>query len=119
MTGTNPFHFPTRRGMTALALAAIVLSSCSRQPESEISAAAPQVLIDARTREVFTAAPGAATGSNGRKLSPAMYCLQCAAWHPVPPLEVLQRSSQAGKCPKHQVPLLADGALPPTATRLP
>lgn len=45
-------------------------------------------------------------------LMPAMHCPQCAAWHPVPPPEQLNRAAASARCPRCKSPLQIDGPLP-------
>ncbi len=46
------------------------------------------------------------------QLQPALYCASCQKWYPAPPLEQLNRTPGAGKCPKDSGPLTVDGPLP-------
>lgn len=48
-------------------------------------------------------------------LVPGLYCEKCAAWKAVGSMERLQTGGAMRKCPRHKIPLKADGPLPEPA----
>src|SRR5690606_15223202 len=99
------------------------LSSCERGSDVPSEASAVTVLLDARSSALFTSSEAggepAVHPRTGRKtLMPALYCPRCQKWHPVPPVEQLQRSPRARQCPKTGVALVANGPVPESAREL-
>lgn len=82
-----------------------------------IRAPAGVVFVDLETKQPVVAprtsdvpAPHPETGR--RTLMPGLYCERCKAWHAAPPLEELQRNSEARTCSVCGGPQAADGPVP-------
>ena len=102
-----------------IVLASAVLAAwcgCGQDGSDSVESA-PVVYVDRETQqpvvlEGVVDAPAVNPATGRRTLTPGLYCPQCQAWHPTPPLDVLQRNPAARRCPKCQSPLTADGPLP-------
>lgn len=80
-------------------------------------AAPPAVYFDTASKQtvVFPASgqyPAIHPETGQPTLMPAMHCPQCAAWHPAPPPEQLNRAAASARCPRCKSPLRVDGPLP-------
>lgn len=100
--------------------------SCSSQGPTPAAtdAAAPRVFVDRKSKTVFIGEHDLTTvpvhpKTGKATLSAALYCPQCRDWHPVPPLEVMQRQPHTRLCPKTKSELQATGPLPGNAVPLP
>lgn len=98
-------------------------NGCSKAVPPTPAAEAKFVVIDAKSGALFRveqlpAAPLVHPQTGQPTLMPALYCPKCRAWHEVPPLDVLQRNPQAGRCVKTRAPLETTGPLPASATVL-
>jgi hypothetical protein len=92
-------------------------AGCQSKPAAETTPPAQSVYVDTRTGQVVRAEHSAALpavnpGTGKRTLMPGLYCAECRKWYPAPPLEVRQRTPNAGQCPRHGTALTADGPLP-------
>lgn len=90
-----------------------ILGGCGRV-EDNSSQRVTSVYVDRETLQAMELArteeaPAVNPQTGRRTLMPGLYCPQCKAWRPSPPLEVLQRDPQAHRCPKCQSPLTTDG----------
>jgi hypothetical protein len=91
-------------------------SSCSEAaPEARVPA--EMVFFDVETKQpvvqqVSAEAPAVNAATGRRTLLPGLYCPQCRAWRPAPPLEVAQRTPAALRCPQCQGVMTADGPVP-------
>jgi hypothetical protein len=100
-----------------MVMSSALMTACSCGGGDEAVKSAPVVYVDRETRRpvvlsgtVETPAVNPETGR--RTLMPGLYCPQCQAWHPTPPLEVLQRDPAARRCARCQSPLTANGPPP-------
>ena len=76
--------------------------------------------IDSKTQATVVApastdTPAVHPVTGERTLMPALYCEKCERWHPAPPLETLQRSPGARKCPNCGTDMTAVGPGLPAA----
>ncbi len=93
------------------------LCGCAEETASQSAAAQQVVYFDVKSKTAIAAprssdVPAVNPKTGKRTLMPALYCAKCQRWHAAPPLEIRQRNPAAGKCPKCQQPLIADGPLP-------
>ena len=106
-----------RRMIPLLLAAAGAAAGCQSKPAAETTPPAHSVYVDTRTGQVVRAEhsvtlPAVNPGTGQRTLMPGLYCAECRKWYPAPPLEVRQRTPNAGQCPRHGTALTADGPLP-------
>jgi hypothetical protein len=108
-------------GLRIVALVAVLATfgGCGRHG-TDSARSAPIVYVDRETQQpvVLTGAvdaPAVNPQTGRRTLMPGLYCPQCQAWHPTPPLEVLQRDPAARRCPECRSPLTSDGPSPLTS----
>ncbi len=62
--------------------------------------------------EIADSFPATNPETDKRTLMPAMYCPKCSKWHPVPPLDQINRTPRATQCPKTGTQLTPDGPWP-------
>lgn len=98
-------------------LLAFFTTGCSDAPTVESNATTRMVYVDIETKRAVVGdarddvpAVNAATGR--RTLMPGLYCPQCRAWRPTPPLDVAQRTPAALRCPQCGTQMTADGPWP-------
>ncbi|NLS91766.1 MAG: hypothetical protein GXX96_06245 [Planctomycetaceae bacterium] len=101
-----------------LAAVPAVFAGCGKsESPSPTGREGKMVCVDTATKEAIVMpvadtfpAPNPRTGK--RTMMPAMYCLKCARWHPVPPPDQINRTPKATTCPKTGTPLTLDGPWP-------
>ncbi len=99
-----------------LVLGVLLAPACSETvPEAQVPA--EMVFFDVETKQpvvqqMSADAPAVNAATGRRTLMPGLYCPQCRAWRPAPPLEVAQRTPAALRCPQCQGAMTADGPVP-------
>ena len=93
------------------------LVGCSKETRTQAHQSGVQVAFDQQSQHAFTVdvrvvLPVTNPANPRSQLKPALYCRSCEKWYPAPPLEVINRTSGAGKCPKTGELLSGDGPLP-------
>lgn len=82
----------------------VLIAGCSQQPV--VAEVQDRVYFDLATQQPITLPVQAASlpaehPQTGKKtLVSALYCPQCDRWYPSPPMEVVQRTGAASRCPK-------------------
>ena len=106
-----------RNCLTLAFLSVSVLLGCSNDRSEQATEATVQVAFDSMSKESFVV-PGSLVlphpnPTNPKsQLKPALYCRDCGRWYPAPPLEVVNRTQGAGKCPRCKKQLTAEGQIP-------
>ncbi len=110
-------HWPSQCHTVALITVGLLNGGCSETPQT-ITHPDQMVYVDTATQTPLTLpiqatipAPHPKTGK--KTLVPGLYCPQCSAWYPAPPVEVWQRSGSPFKCPKGGHPMSPHGPRPP------
>lgn len=92
------------------------MTGCGREPVAVVDTSR-RVYVDIATQTALmlpiqdkTPAKHPQTGKN--TLVPGLYCPQCGRWYPAPPLEVIQRSGTASRCPQGGHPMSPHGPEP-------
>jgi len=119
------FRLKQRASFVQLAIGLLLLSvvlGCGKSGK-ETATGESIVLTDPKAGTFFTAPSGTPTPAihpeTGKPtLVRAMYCSKCQTWHPVPPLEVLQRNAKARSCRKTGTPLQLTGPIPADARQI-
>ncbi|MBI2478897.1 MAG: hypothetical protein HYV60_09765 [Planctomycetia bacterium] len=100
-----------------LVVAVSSLAGCGGSDEIPTVEVRRAVYVDTKTLKAMvcdvtneTPAVNPATGQ--RTLMPALYCPKCLRWHPLPPLDQINRTPNATKCSKTGATLTADGPWP-------
>ena len=106
------------RGLLSLALIASswLLIGCAESPDPQASAD-QMVYCDTQAREAVvyetaTDFPAKHPVTNQPTLMPALYCVQCQSWRPVPPADQINRSPGAANCVTCQTALSTEGPWP-------
>jgi len=93
------------------------LVGCGSSTDVATDEVGETVYVDTETMQamvgptvVETPAVNPKTGK--RTLMPALYCPTCRRWHPVPPVDQINRVPDATKCGKTGATLTADGPWP-------
>lgn len=99
-----------------LAVGLLLPAACTAD-QSDVPVAAKSVFVDVETKqpvvqEASAEVPAVNASTGRRTLMPGLYCTQCKAWRPSPPLEVAQRTPAALRCPQCRGPMTADGPRP-------
>ncbi len=99
-------------------VATTALAGCGgSEPPSQTGREGKMVYVDTVTKkatvmEVADSFPATHPRTGKRTLMPALYCSKCSKWHPVPPLDQINRKPRATQCLKTGAPLTADGPWP-------
>ena len=93
------------------------LSGCGAPVEVETAEVQQAVYVDIKTLRatllaVLNDPPAVNPATGKRTLMPALYCPKCLRWHPLPPLDQINRTPNATKCSKTGATLTADGPWP-------
>ena len=93
------------------------LSGCGAPDEVETAVVQRAVYVDTKTLkavvcDVVKDPPAVNPVTGKRTLMPALYCPKCLRWHPLPPLDQINRTPNATKCSKTGATLTADGPWP-------
>lgn len=93
-----------------------LISGCGHEPVV-IADTSQRVYVDIATQKALmlpiqdkVPAKHPETGKN--TLVPALYCPQCGRWYPAPPMEVVQRTGTASRCPQGGHPMSPHGPSP-------
>ena len=99
--------------ISGLMIYPVLLGGSSNVPDDQLQEV---VYVDRETGDTFLlrarSSPEINPDTGDTTLIPGMYCEKCRAWKPVGPLELLQTSRIAHKCPVHKIPLVREGPLP-------
>jgi hypothetical protein len=106
-----------RRCLLAVAVLGISLVGCGGSDDVATSEASRAVYVDTKTMkavvcDVVEDPPAVNPMTGNRTLMPALYCPSCLRWHPLPPLDQINRMPNATKCSKTGATLTADGPWP-------
>ncbi len=93
------------------------LVGCNSEDASITEEVLWQVAYDQKSKQAFLVdssvkLPATNPENSKSKLQPALYCASCEKWYPAPPMEQLNRTPGAAKCPKDSGPLTIDGPHP-------
>lgn len=101
----------------------LIVCGCNSDSSSDSAEALVQVAFDQQSKQAFAVDVRAVlpvpNPTNPRsQLKPALYCPTCQKWYPAPPLDVINRTSGAGKCPKTGNLLTGEGPIPDATLEL-
>jgi hypothetical protein len=93
------------------------LLGCGGSEEVATTESQRAVYVDIKTLQavigdVVKEPPAVNPATGQRTLMPALYCPKCLRWHPLPPLDQINRTPNATKCSKTGATLTADGPWP-------
>jgi hypothetical protein len=93
------------------------LLGCGRSKEVATKELQRAVYVDIKTMQavvgdVVKEPPAVNPATGQRTLMPALYCPKCLRWHPLPPLDQINRTPNATKCSKTGAMLTAYGPWP-------
>ena len=103
-------------GLPLLAPICILLSGCGSETEA-LSESGKMVFVDTETMNPMVlpttdSVPAVNPETGRRTLMPGLFCSDCMAWYPAPPVEQVNRQPGSALCPKTGTPLVADGPRP-------
>ena len=106
-----------RSRLMALGLLGSSLMGCSSPAAVSTEEVSRAVYIDTKTMKAMVCDavedfPAVNPVTGNRTLMPALYCPSCVRWHPLPPLDQINRTPNATKCGKTGATLTADGPWP-------
>ncbi|HET6425205.1 MAG TPA: hypothetical protein VFG20_16070 [Planctomycetaceae bacterium] len=100
----------------AVPVCLVVMTGCGREPMAVVDTT-QRVYVDTATQTALmlpiqekVPAKHPQTGKN--TLVPGLYCPQCGRWYPAPPMEVVQRTGTASRCPQGGHPMSPHGPSP-------
>ncbi|MCA9121231.1 MAG: hypothetical protein H6822_21715 [Planctomycetaceae bacterium] len=106
-----------RQRILFLLLPCISIAGCGGSEEATTNVVPRAVYVDTLTMKAMVCdvegeAPLVNPATGKRTLMPGLYCPKCQRWHPLPPLDQINRTPNATKCSKTGVELVADGPWP-------